>query len=88
MVLVLVSLAMVRRCGGERGEPGFPPALVMIGEHDMAMQRRDFEELVRICKFWNGRSEGMVLNGAWHNHGVDVPGLCAETARWWGGRVL
>lgn len=66
----------------------FPPVLVVIGEHDMAMQRRDFDELVGICRAENEGSDGLVMKGAWHNHNIDVPEQFAAVIREWISKVF
>lgn len=60
----------------------------MIGEHDVAMARRDLNELLEMCKGLIGQSEGLVLEGARHNHGVDVPGRFAEAAQEFERKIL
>lgn len=72
----------------KQGEKKMPPVLVMIGEHDMALQRRDFDELVEICESENERSEGLVWKGAWHNHNIDVPEQFAEAVKEWGNKIF
>jgi esterase/lipase len=52
-------------------EHDIPPTLVVIGENDVAMAKRDFEELTGLVKARNNRSESKVLTGAWHNHPID-----------------
>ena len=61
----------------------WPPTQVLIGEHDVAMAKRDYPELVRVVEGLNGRSKGMVLEGAWHNHSIDVPERFAEVLGEW-----
>jgi pimeloyl-ACP methyl ester carboxylesterase len=50
-----------------------PPVLVVIGEHDIAMACRDFDELHRRLWERNPQCEKLVLKGAWHNHPIEVP---------------
>lgn len=74
------------------GETVLPPVLVVVGEHDVAMARRDFETLVqRVASAGaadGGKGRREVLEGAWHNHPIDVPerfvGLVAD----WVGEVF
>ncbi len=41
-----------------------PPMLVVVGEHDIEMAKRDFEELKELVKKGNSSSEGNSLQGA------------------------
>ena len=61
----------------------YPSVLICMGEHDIAMARRDFEELVEVVKGMNQSSEGRVLEGTWHNHSIDVPEQFAEVINRW-----
>ena len=60
----------------------------MIGEHDVAMARRDFEQLSQIMKKANGKSESMVMKAAWHNHPIDIPERFANVILDWTQKVL
>jgi pimeloyl-ACP methyl ester carboxylesterase len=64
-------------------EGRLPPTLVLVGENDITMAKRDSEELVRILKKGNERSRKVVLDGAWHNHSIDVPGRFADVIDNW-----
>ena len=61
----------------------WPPTLVLIGEHDVAMAKRDYAELVQVINGLNGESKGMVLERVWHNHSIDVPERFAEVVGEW-----
>ena len=61
----------------------FPPVLVMVGENDIVMAKRDFEELVLLVKKCNDQSESKIMKGAWHNHNLDVPELFADAISRW-----
>ena len=69
-------------------QSSMPPVLVVIGEHDVAMARRDFEELTTLVKSGNSRSESKVLEGAWHNHPIDVPEHFADLIESWSRRMM
>jgi hypothetical protein len=56
----------------------FPPVLVLVGEKDKAVSRRDFGGLVAALKGVNSKSGGMVLEGSWHNHPINVPKLFVD----------
>ena len=60
-----------------------PPTLALVGERDVAMARRDFEEVVRELEKGNERSGGMIMEGAWHNYSIDVPGRFADIVDDW-----
>lgn len=60
-----------------------PPVLVVVGEHDTAMSRRDFPELTALVKKGNHQSESVILDGAWHNHPIDVPEQFAALIEEW-----
>lgn len=62
---------------------GFPPTLLLRGENDTAMAKRDFEELQQRLKACNEFSEARVLPNAWHNHSIDVPQLFAQAVNKW-----
>jgi pimeloyl-ACP methyl ester carboxylesterase len=61
----------------------FPPVLVVVGEHDIPMAQRDRDELFAIVKEKNAKSATKVLQGAWHNHSIDVPEQFAKLIREW-----
>lgn len=67
-----------------------PPVLVMVGEHDISMAKRDFPMLVERAKACSGSdlTEGRVLEGAWHNHSIDVPENFAEVINGWNESVF
>jgi len=73
-------------CGSEKAK--FPPTLVLIGENDVAMAKRDFKELATKVKAANSKSEEMVLQGAWHNHSIDVPEVFADIVIKWIEKVI
>lgn len=60
-----------------------PPVLVVIGEHDTAMARRDYKLLGQKLLAANHQSQMLVLDGAWHNHPIDVPERFAEVVHQW-----
>ncbi|KAH7038357.1 Alpha/Beta hydrolase protein [Microdochium trichocladiopsis] len=60
-----------------------PPVLVVVGEHDVAMARRDFAELFRALVARNASCEKVILENAWHNHPIDVPGMFSDIAHNW-----
>lgn len=66
----------------------FPPVLVVVGEHDVAMARRDFEGLYDRLHRANPKTEKMVLGGAWHNHPIDVPDRFSTLISDWAMRTL
>ncbi len=70
---------------GEETEKGvkWPPVLIVVGEKDTSMARRDFAELSALVKARNERSEGTVMQDAWHNHSIDVPERFAELVDGW-----
>jgi pimeloyl-ACP methyl ester carboxylesterase len=61
----------------------YPPVLVCIGEKDIAMAKRDFNRLVQVVTDLNQNSEGLQLEGAWHNHSIDIPEHFAELVTTW-----
>ena len=65
-----------------------PPVLVVVGDDDTAMSKRDLEEITALAKKGNARSESMVLKEAWHNHPIDIPERFAELIEGWAQRVL
>lgn len=65
-----------------------PPMLIVVGEEDTAMSKRDLEELTTLAKKGNDRSESKVLGGAWHNHPIDVPEQFAALIEEWARKVL
>ncbi|KAI9721085.1 MAG: hypothetical protein M1812_002566 [Candelaria pacifica] len=74
--------------GGEGirdGENGleWPPVLVVVGDKDTAMARRDFDELSSLMRAKNDMSKGTVIQDAWHNHSIDVPERFAELVDEW-----
>jgi pimeloyl-ACP methyl ester carboxylesterase len=64
-------------------QQAYPPMLICVGEHDVAMATRDFAELVHVVKDLNQNSEGSHLPGAWHNHSIDIPEQFAEIVNTW-----
>lgn len=60
-----------------------PPVLVVVGEHDTAMARRDYKLLGPKLLAANDKSQMLVLDGAWHNHPIDVPERFAEVVHQW-----
>ena len=60
-----------------------PPVLSVVGEHDTAMSRRDHELLGQKLLAANDKSQMLVLDGAWHNHPIDVPKKFAEVIHQW-----
>lgn len=60
----------------------------MVGENDTPMSRRDLKGLVEICKGFNSQSEGLTLEGAWHNHSMDVSEKFADVVKNWADKVL
>ena len=60
-----------------------PPVLVVVGEHDTAMARRDYKELLQILQAANAKSQGLVIEDAWHNHPIDIPERFAELVHQW-----
>ena len=60
-----------------------PPVLVVVGEHDTAMARRDYKLLGQKLLAANHQSQMLVLDGAWHNHPIDVPERFAEVVHQW-----
>lgn len=73
---------------GEGSSANYPPILVCVGEHDIAMAKRDFDELVRKTKAVNTKSEGRVLEGLWHNHSIDAPERFAAVIDEWVQKAL
>lgn len=65
-----------------------PPVLVMVGEGDVPMAKRDFEEVAEVVTRGTARSERLVLKGAWHNHPIDVPEQFAAIVGKWVRKVL
>lgn len=64
-----------------------PSVQIMIGENDVAMAKRDFEELTMHAKKLSARSENIILKGAWHNHSIDVPEQFADAVADWAARM-
>lgn len=62
--------------------------LIVVGEEDTAMSKRDLEELTTLAKKGNDRSESKVLEGVWHNHPIDVPNQFAALIENWARKVL
>ena len=60
-----------------------PPVMVVVGEHDTAMARRDYKLLGQKLLAANRQSQMLVLDGAWHNHPIDVPERFAEVVHQW-----
>ena len=60
-----------------------PPVRVVVGKHDTAMARRDAPGLAEMLRKRNRRSDMKVMEGAWHNHPIDVPGRFAEVIGEW-----
>jgi pimeloyl-ACP methyl ester carboxylesterase len=60
-----------------------PPVLVVVGEHDVAMARRDFDELYQKLREKNPQCEKSVLQDSWHNHPIDVPQSFTELVYDW-----
>lgn len=50
-----------------------PPVLVVIGQNDVAMAKRDFDALTKKVKNANHQSDSLIMQDAWHNHSIDVP---------------
>ena len=46
------------------------------------------EEMVKKVKRLNGESEGVVIEGAWHNHSIDVPERFARVVNGWVGKMF
>ncbi|KAH6665331.1 Alpha/Beta hydrolase protein [Plectosphaerella plurivora] len=65
-----------------------PPVLVVVGEDDVGMAKRDFEELYRRLHEANLRTEKVVLEKAWHNHPIDVPERFSELVSDWATKML
>ncbi len=65
-----------------------PPTLIVVGENDTAMSKRDFGELTTLAKKGNDRSESKVLECAWHNHPIDVPETFAALIEEWAQKVF
>ena len=49
--------------------------LILRGQHDTAMAIRDFDNLVQRARSYSTskHTTGQILEGAWHNHSVDIP---------------
>ena len=61
-----------------------PPTMVVRGEHDIAMAKRDFEILVDRAKACSKEgSRGLVMEGAWHNHSINIPEAFAKAIHEW-----
>lgn len=60
-----------------------PPVLVVVGEHDTAMARRDYKELLQILQVANAKSQGLVIEDSWHNHPIGIPERFAEVVHQW-----
>ena len=65
-----------------------PPTLIVTGEHDVSMAKRDFEELTALAEKGNDKSESKVMQGAWHNHSIDVPEQFAAVVEEWAQKVF
>lgn len=63
-----------------------PPVLVVVGEHDTAMSKRDYPKLTALAKKGNHQSESVILDGAWHNHPIDIPERFAALIEEWVGK--
>jgi pimeloyl-ACP methyl ester carboxylesterase len=61
----------------------FPPTLVLRGQRDTAMARRDFDLLSFKVKRANPESESMILENSWHFHAIDHPKLFAKILVEW-----
>lgn len=68
---------------GQGMKVGFPPTLLLRGESDTAMVKRDFEELQQKLKVCNELSEARVLPNARQNHSIDIPQLFAQAVNKW-----
>jgi pimeloyl-ACP methyl ester carboxylesterase len=66
-----------------RPSQALPPILLITGEHDVAMAKRDVGEIARRIEATGGRVETRVLQGAWHNHPMDVPEIFAGIITDW-----
>jgi pimeloyl-ACP methyl ester carboxylesterase len=55
-----------------------PPVLIVVGEDDIPLAKRDFQELSKMAKAANERSQDCLLKDAWHNHPIDIPESFAE----------
>lgn len=66
----------------------YPPLLICVGENDVAMAKRDFKKLTKMAQNMNTKSEGRVLEGAWHNHPIDIPNEFAALINNWAGQIL
>ena len=64
-------------------QESLPPMLIVVGEEDTAMSKRDLEELTTLAKKGNDRSESKVLDGAWHNHPIDISSEFAALIEDW-----
>jgi pimeloyl-ACP methyl ester carboxylesterase len=67
----------------EPAEALLPPVLVVVGEQDVAMAKRDFEHLLQLVQRNERRSRGLIMKGAWHNHPIDVPQVFADVVTEW-----
>ena len=66
-----------------------PPMSVVRGERDIAMSKRDFEVLVdRVKACSKDGSRSSIMEGAWHNHSIDVPEVFAKVIHEWHTDVL
>lgn len=65
-----------------------PPTLAVVGEFDTPMSRRDLPELVEKLKKGNAKCEGLVMEGAWHNHSMDVPEQFAKVVEDWAQQTM
>lgn len=70
------------------GRQELPPVLVMVGDSDIAMAKRDFRDLCEMTKALNERSEGIVLRDAWHNHPIDIPERFAILIKDWAEKMV
>ena len=62
--------------------------LVVMGENDVGMAKRDFEPLVQLVSSTSGQCRAEVLKVAWHTHPIDVPEQFANIVADWVGEVL
>ncbi|KAK3620156.1 hypothetical protein LTR56_023583 [Elasticomyces elasticus] len=66
-----------------REQRPFPANVGLDVEHDTAMVKRDFLEVVANVQRGAEKSRGKILPSAWHNHSVDVPELFARVVDEW-----
>ncbi|CAF9930383.1 MAG: hypothetical protein GOMPHAMPRED_005639 [Gomphillus americanus] len=64
--------------------------LILRGQHDTPMANRDFDSLVQRARSYSTskHTTGQILEGAWHNHSVDIPSEFTKVVDSWSKTVF